>query len=224
MTVKIKPPFDVTPRVDARTVNRPRDAQLEQLRAIVRGQEGGFSRAGAMALLAETDYPNVHRDLAAVLLDESELSRIRTAAAMTLWRLRSAEAAGVLERSLAVKDERVLARGLHRARSDRPERRRWRNHRGAPTRRGLRARAGRLRGHVDRASLRAARAHGRAARVERRSWRPQRARAAPSASAGPTPPKPSSASARSPASRSASTSRSATPFGCGATATTGCCC
>ena len=76
----------------------------------MRGAEEGFPRASAMALLAETDYPNVHRDLAAVLLDESDLSRIRTAAAITLWRLGSAEAASVLERSLAVEDERVLAR------------------------------------------------------------------------------------------------------------------
>ena len=88
----------------------PAGAQLGQLRAIVRGAEEGFPRASAMALLADTDYPNVHRDLAAVLLDESDLSRIRTAAAMTLWRLGSAEAASVLERSLAVEDERVLAR------------------------------------------------------------------------------------------------------------------
>ena len=109
MTVRIKTPFDVTPRIEEQAEQRPPEAQLEQLRRVVLGKEDGFPRPSAMALLAETDYPNVHRDLESVLLDETEPSRTRYAAAMTLWRLGPGKGADSLERALAVREERVLA-------------------------------------------------------------------------------------------------------------------
>jgi hypothetical protein len=109
MPVRIKLPFELPPRIDPRSAERPPTAELAQLRRIVLGHQGGFPRAEAMALLAETDYPNVHRDLESVLLNEAEASRTRYAAAMTLWRLESVQAADVLERALAVKDQSVLA-------------------------------------------------------------------------------------------------------------------
>jgi hypothetical protein len=109
MPVRIKVPFELPPRIDLQAAERPPTVELAQLRRIVLGQEGDFPRAEAMALLAETDYPNVHRDLEEVLLNDVEASGTRIAAAMTLWRLESLQAAAVLERALAVKDESVLA-------------------------------------------------------------------------------------------------------------------
>jgi hypothetical protein len=109
MSARIEPPFELQLRIDLQAAERPPTAELAQLRRIVLGQEGGFPRAEAMALLAETDYPNVHRDLEGVLLNEAEASRMRHAAAMTLCRLESVQAADVLEQALAVKDESALA-------------------------------------------------------------------------------------------------------------------
>ncbi len=109
MSAGIEPPFELPPRIHLQRAARPPTAELAQLRRIVLGQEGGFPRAAAMALLAETDYPNVHRDLEEVLLNDVEASGVRVAAAMTLWRLQSVQAAAVLERALAVKDESALA-------------------------------------------------------------------------------------------------------------------
>jgi hypothetical protein len=109
MSARIEPPFELQLRIDLHPAERPPTAELAQLRRIVLGQEGGFPRAAAMELLAETDYPNVHRDLGSVLLSEAEAPGTRVAAAMTLWRLGSVQAAEVLERALAVKDESVLA-------------------------------------------------------------------------------------------------------------------
>ena len=109
MPVRIQPPFEVTARIDIQAAERHPTAELARLRRIVLGQEDGLPRAAAMALLAETDYPNVHRDLESVLLNDVEASGTRCHAAMTLWRLGSVQAAAVLERALAVKDARVLA-------------------------------------------------------------------------------------------------------------------
>jgi hypothetical protein len=109
MPVRIEPPFELPPRINLQAYERPPTAELAQLRRIVLGREGGFPRAAAMELLAETDYPNVHRDLGSVLLSEADAPGTRVAAAMTLWRLGSVQAAEVLERALAVKDESVLA-------------------------------------------------------------------------------------------------------------------
>ncbi len=109
MSARIEPPFELQLRIDLPAAERPPTAELAQLRRIVLGQEGGFPRAAAMALLAETDYPNVHRDFEEVLLNDVEASGVRVAAAMTLWRLQSVQAATVLERALAVKDESALA-------------------------------------------------------------------------------------------------------------------
>ena len=109
MSAGIAPPFKLQLRIDLQAAERPPTAELAQLRRIVLGQEGGFPRAAAMALLAETDYPNVHRDLEEVLLNDVEASGVRVAAAMTLWRLQSVQAAAVLERALAVRDESALA-------------------------------------------------------------------------------------------------------------------
>ncbi len=109
MSPGIEPPFELQLRIDPRAADRPPTAELAQLRRIVLGHEGGFPRSAAMALLAETDYPNAHRDLGSVLLTEAEAPETRVAAAMTLWRLGSMQAADVLERALAVKDESTLA-------------------------------------------------------------------------------------------------------------------
>jgi hypothetical protein len=109
MPAEIEFPYELQPRVDVHAATRGPTAGLAQLRRIVLGQEGGFPRAVAMGLLAETDYPNAHRDLGSVLLSEAEASGTRVAAAMSLWRLGSVQAAGVLERALGVKDESTLA-------------------------------------------------------------------------------------------------------------------
>ena len=53
--------------------------------------------------------PNAFRSLGSVLLSEAEAPGKRVAAAMTLWRLGSVQAAEVLERALAVKDQSTLA-------------------------------------------------------------------------------------------------------------------
>lgn len=109
MPAEIEFPYGLQTRVDVDAATRGPNAGLAQLRRIVLGQEGGFPRSAAMSLLAETDYPNVHRDLEEVLLNDVEASGVRVAAAMTLWRLGSVQAADVLERALAVKDESALA-------------------------------------------------------------------------------------------------------------------
>ena len=109
MSARIESPFELQLRIDLQAPGRSPTAELAQLRRIILGQEGGFPRAAAMELFSETDYPNVHRDLGSVLLSEAEAPGTRVAAAMTLWRLGSVQAAEVLERGLAVKDESVLA-------------------------------------------------------------------------------------------------------------------
>ena len=96
-------------RIELRTAESLPTAELARLRRVVLGQDDGFPRAEAMAMLAATDYPNVHRDLATVLLNEAEASETRVPAAMTLWRLGSVQAAEVLERALAVNDQSTLA-------------------------------------------------------------------------------------------------------------------
>ena len=96
-------------RIELRTAESLPTAELARLRRVVLGQDDGFPRDEAMAMLAATDYPNVHRDLATVLLNEAEASETRVPAAMTLWRLGSVQAAEVLERALAVEDQSTLA-------------------------------------------------------------------------------------------------------------------
>ena len=96
-------------RIEFKTTERPPSAELARLRRSVLGQEDGFPRAEAMAMLAATGYPNVHRDLATVLLNEAEAPETRIPAAVTLWRLGSVQAAEVLERALGVSDQSTLA-------------------------------------------------------------------------------------------------------------------
>ena len=109
MTVRIKPSFDVTLRIDSQAEERSTETGLAQLRRIVLGEEDGFPRPAAMALLAESDHPHVARDLERVLLNESESPRARYAAVMTLWRLGPAKAVEPLERALGVREESALA-------------------------------------------------------------------------------------------------------------------
>jgi hypothetical protein len=80
----------------------------------VRGRLEGASRAAAVEQLAASDYPNKHRDLEALLDDESAPSRLRYLAAVSLARADTRAAHQILVRATAIKDQRVLA-GVMRA-------------------------------------------------------------------------------------------------------------
>ena len=87
---------------------------LRQIRDAVRGKLEGASRADAVEQLAASDYPNKHRDLEALLDDESAPSRLRYLAAVNLARADTRVAHQILLRATTVKDPRVLA-GVMRA-------------------------------------------------------------------------------------------------------------
>lgn len=87
---------------------------LRQIRDAVRGKLEGASRADALEQLAASDFPNKHRDLEAVLEDESAPSRLRYLAALGLTRADPRAAHHILVRATRFQDQRVLA-GVLRA-------------------------------------------------------------------------------------------------------------
>ena len=167
MPAGIEPPFEVTLRIDLQGAERPPIAELAQLRRIVLGQEGGFPRASAMALLAETDYPNVHRDLEVVLLNDVEASGVRVAAAMTLWRLQSVQAADCPRAGARGEGRERSGRRLHGARADRPANGAAGDRASAPARKGSSSSTSRLCGDAHRPPLRLARTHRATTEPER---------------------------------------------------------
>jgi len=87
---------------------------LREIRDALRGKLEGVSRAAALEQLASSDFPNRHRDLEAVLEDESAPSRLRYLAAIGLSRADPRAAHQILVRATRFKDPRVLT-GVMRA-------------------------------------------------------------------------------------------------------------
>lgn len=87
---------------------------LHQVRDAVRGRLEGVSRADALEKLAASDFPNKHRDLEAVLEDETAPSRLRYLAALGLTRSDPRAAHQILVRATRIENQRVLA-GVMRA-------------------------------------------------------------------------------------------------------------
>jgi hypothetical protein len=96
-------------RLDAGPVLDVDAVSLERVRAALAGRGDALPRAHAIALLVASDFPNAHRDLAAVLEDEAAPSELRALAALALARTRSPAAPEILLRSAGVRDPRVLA-------------------------------------------------------------------------------------------------------------------
>lgn len=108
MSLKIVPPFRVTPRLSEEVVIDPTEMSLRQLRDVVAGRESAFPRTQAMALLFDSDFPNKHRDFEAVLENERENSDIRYLAATYLGRVNTTSALEILIRNSQICDEYVL--------------------------------------------------------------------------------------------------------------------
>jgi hypothetical protein len=81
----------------------------DRLPGVVLGRDPGFARPEAFAVLAASDLPN-REELLAVVLDEAgERADIRTAAAVALGRVATAESEHVLLANLSESTPRVLA-------------------------------------------------------------------------------------------------------------------
>lgn len=109
MSLRILPSFGFTPRIPPGGGAHPEELGLRRLREVVAGRDASFPRQAAMALLAESDFPNKDLDLAALLENENESPRIRYLAALTLGRIRTAEALRILVRNVETRDEGVQA-------------------------------------------------------------------------------------------------------------------
>jgi hypothetical protein len=109
MSLKIGPPFKISPRLSEGLILDPDEISLKRLRDVVTGRDTTFSRSRAMALLLASDFPNKHRDFEVVLENETESSTIRYVAAINLGRMNTPAAAEILIRNSHVRDERVLS-------------------------------------------------------------------------------------------------------------------
>lgn len=81
---------------------------LREIRDAVHGKPSRVSRAHAIELLASSDFPNRHRDLAAVLEDDGAPSKLRYLAAMALARTDARAAQQILVQAARIRDDRVL--------------------------------------------------------------------------------------------------------------------
>jgi hypothetical protein len=88
MPIKVVPPFRFVARISDVLPVDPEEASLKRVRAVVAGKDSTFPQARAMALLHASDFPNKHRDFAAVLEDENQSSAIRCLAAIYLGKPR----------------------------------------------------------------------------------------------------------------------------------------
>jgi hypothetical protein len=73
-------------RLDAQFPDVAKDS-LHGIRDAVAGKGGGIPRALAITLLSQSDFPNRHRDLGALLLNENEPVDLRVIAAGYLGRM-----------------------------------------------------------------------------------------------------------------------------------------
>ena len=83
---------------------------------------GSLARPLALSLLGRKRYPRKAKDLERLLMDESEMPRLRNMAAIELGRLGTPAATRVLERGLRVKEDlslRGVLEGLSLAHVDR---------------------------------------------------------------------------------------------------------
>jgi hypothetical protein len=109
MPIKVVPPFRFVARITDVLHVDAEEASLKRLRAIVAGKDSTFPQARAMALLQASDFPNKHRDFAAVLEDENQSSTIRGLAAIYLGKIATPAAMHILIRNSGIRDERILA-------------------------------------------------------------------------------------------------------------------
>jgi hypothetical protein len=114
MPIRVLPAFPFVARIGDVLHVDPEEASLRRLRAIVAGKDGTFSQARAMALLHASDFPNKHRDFAAVLENENQSSAMRYLAAIYLGKTETPTARHILIRNSGIHDERILA-GVMRA-------------------------------------------------------------------------------------------------------------
>ena len=84
------------------------DFPSARLRDVVMGKDKTFPRVHAMNLWFDSDFPNKHRDLEAILDNAAEPPRIRYVAAELIGRIDSAASRAILLKSLADKDPSVL--------------------------------------------------------------------------------------------------------------------
>jgi hypothetical protein len=114
MPLKVIPPFHFVPRIADVLHVDPDEVSLRRLRDIVAGKDTSFPVPRAMALLHATDFPNKHRDFAAVLEDEKQPSELRYLAAIYLGKITAPAAMHILIHNSNVRDELVLS-GVMRA-------------------------------------------------------------------------------------------------------------
>jgi HEAT repeats len=87
----------------------PDRVSLRSLRDAVAGRNVGWPRSQAMALLRASDYPNKHRDLEAVLVNEKEPAGVRLLAAANLGRMNLPAAVEILAANIGIADEGIRA-------------------------------------------------------------------------------------------------------------------
>jgi hypothetical protein len=109
MSIRVVPPFRFVAGISDVLHVDPEEASLKRLRAIVAGKDSTFPQARAMALLQASDFPNKHRDFAAVLEDENQSSAMRCLVAIYLGKTATPTAMHILIRNSGIRDERILA-------------------------------------------------------------------------------------------------------------------
>lgn len=109
MSVKLAPPFRVSPRLPEGVIVDSDEVSLKRLRDVVAGRDSSMPRVQAIALLLASDFPNKHRDLEAVLENEKEAPEIRYVAATSLGKVNTPKAAEILISNSHIRDEGVLA-------------------------------------------------------------------------------------------------------------------
>jgi len=108
MSLKIEPPFKLVPRISEVAITDPDEVSLRKLRDAVAGRSPQLTRSRAMEILLASDFPNKHRDLQAVLMNDGESPEVRAMAALYLGKVNTPAAREVLVEASSARDTLVL--------------------------------------------------------------------------------------------------------------------
>ena len=84
-------------------------ATLEQLRNAILGRDDDLSSSKAMVFLLQSNFPNKHRELERVLLDEEAPSNNRYLAAIYLSKISEPASLAILKNTGNIQNEKVLS-------------------------------------------------------------------------------------------------------------------